>query len=63
MEPHNPSNDTLKEWRESNVSASDIIWENLTVSVSETLKKKSYLELHCSFGAFVNIVNELSPVM
>uniref|UniRef100_A0A8C9KNH5 Anion exchange protein n=1 Tax=Panthera tigris altaica TaxID=74533 RepID=A0A8C9KNH5_PANTA len=32
VEPHNPSNDTLKEWRESNISASDIIWENLTVS-------------------------------
>nr|XP_045363576.1 sodium-driven chloride bicarbonate exchanger [Camelus bactrianus] len=33
VEPHNPSNDTLKEWRESNISASDIIWENLTVSL------------------------------
>ncbi|ELK04646.1 Sodium-driven chloride bicarbonate exchanger, partial [Pteropus alecto] len=42
MEPHNPSNDTLKEWRESNISASDVIWENLTVSVSETLKNNSF---------------------
>ncbi|KAM5326298.1 sodium-driven chloride bicarbonate exchanger isoform 4-T4 [Glossophaga mutica] len=37
VEPHNPSNDTLKEWRESNVSASDIIWENLTVSECKSL--------------------------
>lgn len=62
MEPHNPSNATLKEWRESNISASDIIWENLTVSVSETLKIKSYLESYYSFGAFVDIVSELSPL-
>ncbi|XP_011742484.1 sodium-driven chloride bicarbonate exchanger isoform X2 [Macaca nemestrina] len=37
VEPHNPSNDTLKEWRESNISASDIIWENLTVSECKSL--------------------------
>ncbi|XP_039711340.1 sodium-driven chloride bicarbonate exchanger isoform X15 [Pteropus medius] len=37
MEPHNPSNDTLKEWRESNISASDVIWENLTVSECKSL--------------------------
>ncbi|KAF6362197.1 solute carrier family 4 member 10 [Rhinolophus ferrumequinum] len=37
VEPHNPSNDTLKEWRESNISASDIIWENLTVSECRSL--------------------------
>ncbi|XP_004744006.1 sodium-driven chloride bicarbonate exchanger isoform X8 [Mustela putorius furo] len=37
VEPHNPSNDTLKEWRESNISASDIIWENLTVSECNSL--------------------------
>ncbi|XP_036176440.1 sodium-driven chloride bicarbonate exchanger isoform X8 [Myotis myotis] len=37
VEPHNPSNDTLKEWSESNISASDIIWENLTVSECKSL--------------------------
>ncbi|XP_047578387.1 sodium-driven chloride bicarbonate exchanger isoform X8 [Lutra lutra] len=37
VEPHNPSNDTLKEWRESNISVSDIIWENLTVSECKSL--------------------------
>ncbi|XP_069328226.1 sodium-driven chloride bicarbonate exchanger isoform X14 [Eulemur rufifrons] len=37
VEPHNPSNDTLKEWKESNISASDIIWENLTVSECKSL--------------------------
>ncbi|XP_058156739.1 sodium-driven chloride bicarbonate exchanger isoform X9 [Dasypus novemcinctus] len=37
VEPHNPSNDTLKEWRDSNISASDIIWENLTVSECKSL--------------------------
>ncbi|NP_001341382.1 sodium-driven chloride bicarbonate exchanger isoform 16 [Homo sapiens] len=37
VEPHNPSNGTLKEWRESNISASDIIWENLTVSECKSL--------------------------
>ncbi|KAI4544152.1 hypothetical protein MG293_004418 [Ovis ammon polii] len=37
VEPHNPSNNTLKEWRESNISASDIIWENLTVSECKSL--------------------------
>ncbi|KAM5280593.1 sodium-driven chloride bicarbonate exchanger isoform 5-T5 [Ctenodactylus gundi] len=37
VEPHDPSNDTLKEWRESNISASDIIWENLTVSECRSL--------------------------
>uniref|UniRef100_A0A9L0SDZ7 Anion exchange protein n=1 Tax=Equus caballus TaxID=9796 RepID=A0A9L0SDZ7_HORSE len=37
VEPHNPSNDTLKEWRKSNISASDIIWENLTVSECKSL--------------------------
>lgn len=49
VEPHNPSNDTLKEWRESNISTSDIIWENLTVSVSETLKNNSCLESYYCF--------------
>jgi hypothetical protein len=43
MEPHSPSNDTLKEWRESNLSASDIIWGNLTVSVSKTWQRNSNL--------------------
>uniref|UniRef100_A0A5K1UQT4 Anion exchange protein n=1 Tax=Sus scrofa TaxID=9823 RepID=A0A5K1UQT4_PIG len=37
VEPHNPSNDTLKEWRESNISVSNIIWENLTVSECKSL--------------------------
>uniref|UniRef100_A0A4X2M427 Anion exchange protein n=1 Tax=Vombatus ursinus TaxID=29139 RepID=A0A4X2M427_VOMUR len=37
VEPHNPSNDTLKEWREFNISASDIIWKNLTVSECNSL--------------------------
>ncbi|KAG8510414.1 Sodium-driven chloride bicarbonate exchanger, partial [Galemys pyrenaicus] len=37
VEPHNPSNDTLKEWKESNISAADIIWENLTVSECKSL--------------------------
>ncbi|XP_058520542.1 sodium-driven chloride bicarbonate exchanger isoform X5 [Ochotona princeps] len=37
VEPQNPSNDTLKEWRESNISASNIIWENLTVSECKSL--------------------------
>lgn len=44
VEPHSPSNDTLKEWRESNISASDIIWGNLSVSVSKTWHNKLYLE-------------------
>ncbi|XP_043847189.1 sodium-driven chloride bicarbonate exchanger isoform X7 [Dromiciops gliroides] len=37
VEPHNPSNDTLKEWREFNISASNIIWDNLTVSECNSL--------------------------
>ncbi|XP_007494326.1 sodium-driven chloride bicarbonate exchanger isoform X2 [Monodelphis domestica] len=37
VEPHNPSNDTLKEWKEFNISASDIIWKNLTVSECNSL--------------------------
>ncbi|XP_007647452.1 sodium-driven chloride bicarbonate exchanger isoform X1 [Cricetulus griseus] len=37
VEPHSPSNDTLKEWRESNISASDIIWGNLSVSECRSL--------------------------
>lgn len=55
VEPHNPSNDTLKEWRKSNISASDIIWENLTVSVSETLKNKSYLESYYYNGFYWHV--------
>ena len=33
-EPPNPSNETLKMWKEKNVTAHDISWGNLTVSVS-----------------------------
>uniref|UniRef100_A0A8C6QVL6 Anion exchange protein n=1 Tax=Nannospalax galili TaxID=1026970 RepID=A0A8C6QVL6_NANGA len=49
MEPHNPSNDTLKEWRESNISTSDIIWENLTVSECRSLHGE-YVGRACGHG-------------
>lgn len=58
MEPHSPSNDTLKEWRKSNISASDIIWGNLSVSVSKTQHKKSHLESF-TVKTFVDIFNHL----
>lgn len=62
MEPHSPSNDTLKEWRESNLSASDIIWGNLTVSVSKTWQKKKKKPSHLepsTVKTFINIFNQL----
>uniref|UniRef100_A0A8C6MW98 Anion exchange protein n=1 Tax=Mus spicilegus TaxID=10103 RepID=A0A8C6MW98_MUSSI len=49
MEPHSPSNDTLKEWRESNLSASDIIWGNLTVSECRSLHGE-YVGRACGHG-------------
>lgn len=35
MEPEHPSNKTLQYWEEYNISASDVPWGNLTVSVSK----------------------------
>nr|XP_006984677.1 sodium-driven chloride bicarbonate exchanger isoform X6 [Peromyscus maniculatus bairdii] len=49
MEPHSPSNDTLKEWRESNISASDIIWGNLSVSECRSLHGE-YVGRACGHG-------------
>ena len=34
VEPSNPGNETLKMWEKKNVTARDIPWGNLTVSVS-----------------------------
>ena len=34
VEPSNPGNETLKVWEERNVTAHNIPWGNLTVSVS-----------------------------
>ncbi|XP_040335936.1 sodium bicarbonate cotransporter 3 isoform X4 [Herpailurus yagouaroundi] len=36
VEPSNPSNETLKVWKEKNLTAHDISWENLTVSECKT---------------------------
>ncbi|XP_049978378.1 sodium-driven chloride bicarbonate exchanger isoform X3 [Alexandromys fortis] len=49
MEPHSPSNATLKEWRESNISASDIIWGNLSVSECRSLHGE-YVGRACGHG-------------
>ncbi|ERE69750.1 sodium-driven chloride bicarbonate exchanger isoform 3 [Cricetulus griseus] len=49
VEPHSPSNDTLKEWRESNISASDIIWGNLSVSECRSLHGE-YVGRACGHG-------------
>lgn len=35
MEPEHPSNKTLQYWQDYNISASDVPWGNLTVSVSK----------------------------
>ncbi|XP_072139279.1 sodium bicarbonate cotransporter 3-like isoform X4 [Mobula birostris] len=35
-EPSNPSNSTLKIWRQSNISADNVAWGNLTVSECQT---------------------------
>ncbi|XP_007523835.1 sodium-driven chloride bicarbonate exchanger isoform X3 [Erinaceus europaeus] len=48
VEPHNPSNDTLKEWKDSNISASDVIWENLTVSECRSLHGE-YIGRACGY--------------
>ncbi|XP_026352667.1 sodium bicarbonate cotransporter 3 isoform X3 [Ursus maritimus] len=36
VEPPNPSNETLKIWKEKNLTADDIFWGNLTVSECKT---------------------------
>lgn len=38
VEPEHPSNKTLQYWQDYNISASDVPWGNLTVSVSEILE-------------------------
>lgn len=38
VEPEHPSNKTLRYWQDYNISASDVPWGNLTVSVSEILE-------------------------
>lgn len=38
MEPEHPSNKTLQYWQDYNISASDVPWGNLTVSVSKFWK-------------------------
>lgn len=35
VEPEHPSNKTLQYWQDYNISASDVPWGNLTVSVSK----------------------------
>lgn len=35
MEPEHPSNKTLQYWQDYNISASDVPWGNLTVSVNK----------------------------
>ncbi|KAB1264601.1 Electroneutral sodium bicarbonate exchanger 1 [Camelus dromedarius] len=47
VEPSNPGNETLKVWEERNITARDIPWGNLTVSVRSTIS---------DFAVFLTIV-------
>lgn len=59
MEPEHPSNKTLRYWQDYNISASDVPWGNLTVSVSEILELYLCLCLYLLFcPTAVNILEK-----